>query len=98
MLTKGVCLLHDNARLHTANASKALLDSFGWDILNHPTNSPDLASWDFHFFTFLMTHMGGKKFSSYEEGKQEVLNWKKEMAGEFFEERIKKLVARLTTC
>ena len=70
MLTKGVCLLHDNARPHTANASKAILDSFGWDILNHPAYSSDLAPSDFHLFTSLKTHMGGKKISTDKEVKQ----------------------------
>jgi len=37
--TDGVCLLHDNARHNTANVMKQLLDSFGWDILNHPSYS-----------------------------------------------------------
>lgn len=73
MLTKGVCLLHDNARPQTANATKARLDSFGWDILNHPAYSSDLAPSDFHLFTFLKTYMGGKKFQTDEEEKQEVL-------------------------
>ncbi|KAL4126639.1 hypothetical protein QTP88_010851 [Uroleucon formosanum] len=67
LLTSGVCLLHDNARPHTANVTKQLLDSFGWDVLNHPPYSPDLASSDYHLFTFLKKHMGGKKFSTDEE-------------------------------
>jgi len=35
MLTKGACLLHDNARPHTANTTKARLDLFGWGITLH---------------------------------------------------------------
>ena len=34
--TKGVCLLHDNARPHVARQTVALLDQFGWDIITHP--------------------------------------------------------------
>ncbi|KAG8236809.1 hypothetical protein J437_LFUL014075 [Ladona fulva] len=41
MLTNGVCLLNKNAHPHTALATKVLLDSFGWDVLNHPSYSPD---------------------------------------------------------
>uniref|UniRef100_A0A2S2P1P4 Mariner Mos1 transposase n=1 Tax=Schizaphis graminum TaxID=13262 RepID=A0A2S2P1P4_SCHGA len=36
LLTRGVCLLHDNARLLTANVMKQFSDSFGWDVLNRP--------------------------------------------------------------
>jgi hypothetical protein len=36
MLTRGVSLLHDNARPHTAPVSQELLTSFGWDIITHP--------------------------------------------------------------
>lgn len=35
MLAKEVCLLHDNARPHTANATKQIMNSLGWDVLNH---------------------------------------------------------------
>jgi len=98
LLTSGVCLLHDNARPHTANVTKQLLDSFGWDVLNHPPYSPDLAPSDYHLFTSLKKHMGGKKFSADEEVKGAVDKWTKEMAAEFYEAGIKKLICRLTTC
>ncbi|KAG5884561.1 hypothetical protein JTB14_006588 [Gonioctena quinquepunctata] len=85
MLTKGVCF-----------ATKALLDSFNWDVLNPPCILPHLAHSDFQLFTFLKTHMGEIEKLTDEEERQEVSNWK-EMAGEFFEESIIKLVPRLTT-
>jgi transposase len=40
-------LLHDNAQLHTAHATVYLLEQWGWDILEHPPHSPDLAPSDF---------------------------------------------------
>lgn len=48
-----MCLLHDNACPHTSNAVKQLLDSFGWDTINYPTHSSDLAPSEFHFVSFL---------------------------------------------
>ncbi|GBO32761.1 hypothetical protein AVEN_133640-1 [Araneus ventricosus] len=36
MLTERILLLHDNARPHTAAQTRALLDSFGWEVLDHP--------------------------------------------------------------
>jgi histone-lysine N-methyltransferase SETMAR len=40
ILTKGVYLLHDNARPHTARETQKLLRQFGWDILFHLPHSP----------------------------------------------------------
>jgi hypothetical protein len=62
MLTKGVCLLHENAKSHMANTMKELLASFKWDVLNHSAHSPDLASSDYYLLTSLKLHMGGKRF------------------------------------
>jgi len=36
MLSKGVSILHDNARPHIARQTVALLQQFGWDIITHP--------------------------------------------------------------
>ncbi|GBL82035.1 Mariner Mos1 transposase [Araneus ventricosus] len=36
MLTEGILLLHDNARPHTTAQTRALLDSFGWEVLDPP--------------------------------------------------------------
>ncbi len=43
---KGVLLLHDNARPHTAKAARSKIEEFGWEILPHPPYSPDLAPSD----------------------------------------------------
>jgi len=49
LLTTGV-LLHDNAQPHSAVTTVHLLNSWGWEIVPHPTYSPDLAPSDFHLF------------------------------------------------
>jgi hypothetical protein len=36
MLTKGVVLLHDNARAHTAARANTLIRLFNWEISDHP--------------------------------------------------------------
>jgi transposase len=43
MLTKGVVLLHDKARSHTAARAKALIKLFNWEIFDHPPYIPELA-------------------------------------------------------
>ncbi|GBO31089.1 hypothetical protein AVEN_227311-1 [Araneus ventricosus] len=40
MLTEGILLLHDNARPHTASQTLALLDFFGWEVLDPPPLQP----------------------------------------------------------
>jgi hypothetical protein len=51
VLTKGVVLLHDNARPHTAARTNALIKLFIWEIFDHSHYSPDLAPSDYHLFT-----------------------------------------------
>jgi len=67
MLSRGVCLLQDNARPHSAHVTNALLEKFKWDILNHPPYSPDLAPSDFHLFLHLKKHLAGKRFDDDDE-------------------------------
>ncbi|GFU14275.1 histone-lysine N-methyltransferase SETMAR [Trichonephila clavipes] len=62
MQTNGVCLLHDNARPHTALVTKALLKQFKWEVLYHLPYSLDLAPSNFHLFRYLKLHLGGKSF------------------------------------
>jgi histone-lysine N-methyltransferase SETMAR len=48
MLTPGVVLLHDNAGLHTAAHTGALLEHLNWELFDQPPYSPDLAESDYH--------------------------------------------------
>lgn len=93
--TKGVCLLHDNARSHTANATKYLLDSFCLDIINHSAHSPDLTPSAFHLFTSLKSFMGGERFSTNNEVQSAVKQWTKEVAGDFFDSGTRKVIPEL---
>jgi hypothetical protein len=45
---KRVCLLHDNARPHTCD--NRTLEWMHWEVLPHPTYSPDPVPSDFHLF------------------------------------------------
>ncbi|KMQ86389.1 transposase [Lasius niger] len=96
MLTRGVCLLHDNARPHTARDTTALLERFKWDVLEHPPYSPDLAPSDFHLFLHLKKHLGGKRFD--DDKVKEVMMWFNEQAADFYDSGIQKLVPRLNKC
>jgi histone-lysine N-methyltransferase SETMAR len=64
MLSRGMCLLHDNTRPHSMHVTTVLLEKFKWDTLDHPLHSPDLASSDYHMFLRLKKHLVGKKFDN----------------------------------
>jgi hypothetical protein len=53
MLTYDVVLLHDNALLHTASRTRALLEHFSWELFDHPLSNPDLSVSDYDLFTYL---------------------------------------------
>ncbi len=98
LLTRGVIFLQDNARPHTANQTKELLQSFQWDVLEHPAHSPDLAPSDFHLFPKLKEFLGGQRFSSDAELQDAVLNWFNDLAAEFYNDGILKLIKRWDKC
>ncbi|GFU47154.1 uncharacterized protein TNCV_5071501 [Trichonephila clavipes] len=75
MLSAGVVLLHDNARQHTANRTQDLITSFGWEQLDHPPYSPDLAPSDYHLFMHLKKHLARQRHSDDDEAKATVKQW-----------------------
>jgi len=93
-LSRGVCLLHDNAQPHSAHFTTALLEKFKWDILDHPPYSPDLAPTDFHLFLNPKKHLAGEKF----DDDNEFMTWFKGQAADFYDSGIQKLVPRLNKC
>lgn len=66
-----VILQHDNARPHTANVTKMVIQELGWEVLAHPAYSPDLAPSDFHLFRSLSNNMRGISFNN----DVEIKNW-----------------------
>ncbi|GFS06490.1 histone-lysine N-methyltransferase SETMAR [Elysia marginata] len=56
LLRRGVVLQHDNATPHSANLTQQWLQRYGWEILPHPTHSPDLTPSDFYLFGALKRH------------------------------------------
>jgi len=82
MLSRGVCLFHDNAWHHSVHVTTALLEKFKWDILDHPPYSLDFVPSNFHLFLHLKKHFTGKKFDDDDEV-QEVMMWFKELVADF---------------
>jgi len=63
-VTKGVLFLHDNAPAHQALATQKKLAYLGFQCLDHPLYSPDLAPSDYHLFPGLKKQFKGLHFSS----------------------------------
>jgi len=55
--------LHDNAPAHRALATQKKLAYFGFQCLDHPPYSPDLAPSDYHLFPGLKKQLKGRHFS-----------------------------------
>jgi histone-lysine N-methyltransferase SETMAR len=64
---KGVVFHHDNAKPHTALVTKQKLKSFGWEVMQHPPYSPDIAPSDYHLFRSLQNNLDGQHFESMDD-------------------------------
>ena len=93
MLSKGVVLLHDNVRPHTAARTNALIKLFKLEIFDHPPYSPDLAQSDYHLFTKIVW-LATQCFHINEELMDGVSNWLHNLVLPFFDEGLQKLVSR----
>ena len=97
MLSRGVVMIHDNTRLHTAAATQNLITTFGWEQFDHPPYSPDLAPSDFHLFLHLKSFLAGRRFHD-DEVKEAVTMCFASQAASFYDEGIQKLVQRYDKC
>lgn len=98
MLSSKILLIHDNARPHTANVTREVLESFKWELFPHPPYSPDLAPSDFHLFPAMKKWLAMQRFDDDEQLQEEVTKWLKAQAADFFAEGISKLVHRYDKC
>ncbi|GFV43335.1 histone-lysine N-methyltransferase SETMAR [Trichonephila clavipes] len=74
-----------------------LIRSFGWEQIDHPPYSADLAPSDFHLFRYLKEFLGGKRFDTADEVK-EVQDWLSSQAADVYDLGIQKLVERYDKC
>lgn len=97
-LTKGVLLLHDNAPVHKSRVALAALHKVGFEIVNHPPYSPDLAPSDYYLFPEMKKELRGKKFTADDEVKEAVSAYFADKEKSFFYEGINKLIKRCEKC
>lgn len=97
-LTSNVLLLHDNAPVHMCEKAQTAIRDCGFQQLNHPPYSPDLAPSDYFLFRNLKKFLRGKFFSSDEQVKEAVSDWFGDHEKEFYSKGIKSLQEKWTKC
>lgn len=86
-----VVFLDDNARPHRSKLTNAKIRELGWDRVDHPPYSPDLAPSDFHLFRSLEHFLRGKQFESFEEVSEAVEEFFGSKDANFYRRGIMKL-------
>ena len=82
--SEGSCSLHDNALAHRALATRKKLAYLGFQCLDHPPYSPDLAPPDYHLFLGLKKQLKGLNFSTDAEVVAAAETWLDGQPSEFF--------------
>jgi len=82
-VTKGVLFLHDNAPAHRALATQKKMAYLGFQCLDHPPYSPDLAPSDYHLFPGLKKTIERLYFSSNAEVTAAAETWLDGQPSEF---------------
>ena len=86
--------MHDNAPAHQALATQKKLAYLGFQFLDHPPYSPDLAQSDYHLFPGLKKQLNGCHISSDAEVIVAVETWLDRQLSEFFLSGLEKLQQR----
>ena len=84
-LSKGVLLQQDNARVPTSKVAMDAVERNGYELIPHPTYSPDLAPRDFFLFPNLKKDIRGPHFRSDEEVVTAVEEWVNGKDPDFFQ-------------
>jgi len=97
-VTTGVLFLHDNALAHRALATQKKLAYLGFQCLDHPPYSPDLAALDYHLFAGLKKQLKGHHFSSDAEVIAAAETWLDGQPSEFFLSDLQNLEQQVKKC
>jgi histone-lysine N-methyltransferase SETMAR len=69
---KDFILLHDNSRPHVAKLTQQKIERLEWEVLPHPTRSPDLSPTDYHLFLSLRNYLCNKHCEDFDELKSDL--------------------------
>ena len=90
--------MYDNAPDHRALATQKKLAYLGFQCLDHPLYSPDLAPSDYHLFPGLKKQSKGRHFSSDAEVIAATETWLVGQHSDFFLSGLQKLGQRTKKC
>ena len=90
--------MHDNAPAHRALSTQRKLAYLGFQCLDHPPNSPDLASSDYNLFPGLKKQLEGSHFLSDAEVIAAADTWLGGQPSEYFLIGFQKLKQRAKKC
>jgi histone-lysine N-methyltransferase SETMAR len=98
MLTYIIVLHHDNGRPHTVAGTRAHLENLSSKLFAHPRYSPDLASSDYHLFTYLENWLRSRLINNNEELMEVLKTWLSSQAANFFDTGTQKHIPRYDRC
>jgi histone-lysine N-methyltransferase SETMAR len=97
-VTNCVLFLHDNALAHRVLATQKKLAYPGFQFLDYPSYSPNLAPLDCHLFSVLKKQLKRRHFSSDMEVIAAAETWLDGQLSEFFLSGLQKLEQRAKKC
>jgi [histone H3]-lysine36 N-dimethyltransferase SETMAR len=97
-LRRGVLFHQDNAPSHKSGVAMAAIHDAGFEILEHPPYSPDLAPSDFFLFPKLKEQLRGTRFLNDEEVIEVVNDWLGEQGKQFYFQCFQALQHRYEKC
>lgn len=97
-VSRAVIYHHDNAPSHTAEKTQLEIDVLGFQRLEHPPYSPDLALLDFAYFPLLKEHLRGQRFEDAEELMKETLIFNRRLGKDWCKCVFEKWVKRHRLC
>ena len=97
-LTKGVLLHQDNASAHKSLVAMSAVHDCGFELIDHPPYSPDLAPSDYFLFPNLKKHLAGEQYESDGDVISAVEDFFEGQEENFYAIRIRALQHRLKKC
>lgn len=82
-LRNGIQFLQDNAPAHTALQTLNTIQDIGFQVLEHPAYSPDLAPSDYFLFSYLKKMLKGKHFETNSDVIETTKAWFKAQSVDF---------------
>jgi len=95
---RNIIILHDNARPHAAHLTLEAIAKMGWEVLPHPSYSPDVAPSDYHLFRFVRDQLHGQRYETTEAIQKAVRQCLRMTGKEFYRRGIFKLPERWEKC